>query len=82
MHFRPGEVEGLGDEGHGRARHAAERRLNVVKDRQQRAFAAVMAADDLGGLRFAPGRHGGMLRGYWPSRRSLKEFALRAGLAQ
>jgi hypothetical protein len=57
VHFRPSEVERLGDERHGRRRHVTEGGLHIVENGKQRTFAARVAADDVVALRFAPRRH-------------------------
>ena len=52
MHLRAGEVQRLGDDRHGLCRHVTERGLNAMQDRQQRALAPRVAADDVVALRF------------------------------
>src|SRR5205085_8417151 len=50
VHLGAGEVQRLGDERHGRGRDVAKRGLDVVEDRQQRALALLVPAQDLADL--------------------------------
>ena len=61
VHLGAREIERFGNERHCRRRDAAEGRLNVMQDGQQRAFPSGMPADDVGALGFVPCRHLGKL---------------------